>query len=227
MSSEPGVSHEIRAGTRAGSARSVSSRSLPGMPCADGRASRRRCAASTRGWSVCSWRRSTTRCGRAPFMPQRMSLSRSRRSACSRSGRRPPGWWSCSRRRAGLACPCSSDELACASGTRALAIYDAGSKSSTGLPSGSSKRICFPPGPMTTSFRNRMPASFISRTRAGRSRTSMTSRFHPPGSGRRPSGMGRAAELFGPASHRVRSSRETLANAGRISCSSLKPRCCV
>src|SRR5262249_40019353 len=42
-----------------------------------------------------------------------------------------------------------------------------------------------------------------------RSSTSTTKRFHPPRSGRRPSGMGRAAELCGPASQSVSSLFET------------------
>src|SRR5262245_31492676 len=50
--------------------------------------------------------------------------------------------------------------------------YRAASNSSTGLPSGSSSKICLPPGPMTTSLRKRKPACFISATRDTRSSTS-------------------------------------------------------
>ena len=76
--------------------------------------------------------------------------------------------------------------------------YDTDSNSSTGLPSGSSARICLPPGPTIIALRKRIPACFNSATREGRSFTSRTSRFHPPGSGRRPSGIVRAAEPCGP-----------------------------
>src|SRR6266581_4681884 len=75
----------------------------------------------------------------------------------------------------------------------------------------------------TTSLRKRRPARFISATRDTRSSISTTKRFHPPGSGRLPSGMGRAAELCGPASQRVKSLLETRAKAGAMLCSSLNP----
>src|SRR6266571_7745725 len=81
-----------------------------------------------------------------------------------------------------------------------ILCYRAASNSSTTLPSGSSIKICLPPGPTTTSLRKRRPARFISATRDTRSSISTTKRFHPPGLGRLPSGMGRAAELCGPAS---------------------------
>src|SRR2546427_3115696 len=66
-----------------------------------------------------------------------------------------------------------------------ILCYRAASNSSTTLPSGSSSKICLPPGPTTTSLRKRRPARFISATRDTRSSISTTKRFHPPGSGRR------------------------------------------
>src|SRR5207253_1331200 len=92
--------------------------------------------------------------------------------------------------------------------------FQAGWNSSIGLPSGSSSWICFPPGPDSISLRKLKPCCFIAATRAGRSTTSTTSRFHPPGSCRRPSGIGLAPELPGPLSQRIRSPFDTLAKAG-------------
>src|SRR5262245_25425603 len=92
--------------------------------------------------------------------------------------------------------------------------YFAGSNNSTGLPSGSSTWICLPPGPFSISLRKRSPAFFSASTRVGRSSTSRTIRFHPPGSCLRPSGNGRAPELFGPLSQRVRLPFETAAKGG-------------
>jgi len=68
-------------------------------------------------------------------------------------------------------------------------------------------RICLPPGPLMISLRKRVPAALIASTVLERTSTSMTTRSHPPGSGRRPSGGGRAAELPGPLSQSVSSSR--------------------
>src|SRR6266404_2574656 len=65
----------------------------------------------------------------------------------------------------------------------------AGSNSSTGLPAGSSSRICLPPLPTTISFRNRTPATRSFSTSRLRSSTSSWMRFQPPGSGLRPSGI--------------------------------------
>src|SRR5580700_10574212 len=65
-----------------------------------------------------------------------------------------------------------------------------GSKSSMGLPEGSSSRICLPPTPVTMSFRNCAPAFRNLATVAARSVTSRVKRFQPPGSGTRPSGHG-------------------------------------
>src|SRR5947207_1348059 len=75
--------------------------------------------------------------------------------------------------------------------------FQAGWNSSIGLPSGSSSWICFPPGPDSISLRKLKPCCFIAATRAGRSTTSTTNRFHPPGSCRRPSDIGLAPELPG------------------------------
>ena len=61
-----------------------------------------------------------------------------------------------------------------------------------------------------------IPAAVSLATLAAMSSTSMTNRFQPPGAGWRPSGIGRAAELVGPLSHSVRSSRPTRAKAAPI-----------
>src|SRR5438552_916218 len=106
--------------------------------------------------------------------------------------------------------------------------FQAGSNSSIGLPSGSSSWICLPPGPSTISFRKRRPAFFSSATVAARSSTCRTIRFHPPGSCLRPPARGRAPELSGPLSQRVRLPFETLAKGAPANCcSTLKPRCFV
>ena len=52
-------------------------------------------------------------------------------------------------------------------------------------------------------------------------------RFQPPGSGVRPSGIGRPAELSGPLSSRRRWPRTTSANAGAALVRSSKPKCVV
>jgi hypothetical protein len=54
------------------------------------------------------------------------------------------------------------------------------------------------------------------------SETTRWMRFHPPGAGWVPSGMGRPAELFGPLSKRRRLPRTTSANAGAALVRSLK-----
>ena len=90
----------------------------------------------------------------------------------------------------------------------------AGWNSSIGLPAGSSSRICRPPGPLTMSFRNEIPAARSCSTSASMSPTMKCTRFQPPGSGVRPSGIGRPAELFGPLSSSRRPPRTTSANAG-------------
>src|SRR5262249_46384810 len=107
--------------------------------------------------------------------------------------------------------------------------YLGGSNNSMGLPSGSSSWICLPPGPFSISLRKRRPAFFIASTRDGRSSTWRTIRFHPPGCCLRPSGNGRAPELFGPLSQRVRLPFETAAKGGPegYRLSSSKPRCFV
>ncbi len=58
------------------------------------------------------------------------------------------------------------------------------------------------PGDDRVPERRRRPRADRS-TLAARSSTSRTNRFQPPGSGWRPSGIGRAAELAGPLSHRI------------------------
>src|SRR5215470_10192742 len=61
--------------------------------------------------------------------------------------------------------------------------YRRGWNSSTGLPEGSSRRICDPPGPVTMSLRNWTPAARSRRTSAARSSTIRWIRFQPPGTG--------------------------------------------
>ena len=68
------------------------------------------------------------------------------------------------------------------------------------LPDGSSSRICWPPGPVTMSFRNVAPSARNFSTSAATSLTMRWIRFHPPGDGTVPSGIGRPAELAGPLS---------------------------
>ena len=80
---------------------------------------------------------------------------------------------------------------------------------------GSSSRICSPPGPVTMSLRNvesRRPAA--ARPRLAMSWTMRWMRFQPPGSGVRPSGIGRPAELIRPAQRQAQVPRTTSANAG-------------
>ena len=77
---------------------------------------------------------------------------------------------------------------------------EAGWNSSTTLPDGSWSRICLPPGPSTMSLRNVAPASRSRATSASMSSTMKWMRFQPPGPGWTPSGIGRPAELVGPAS---------------------------
>src|SRR6266496_1451124 len=55
-----------------------------------------------------------------------------------------------------------------------------GSKSSTGLPEGSSAMICLPPTPVTRSLRNRTPSRRRCVMAAARSGTSTANRFQPP-----------------------------------------------
>jgi len=98
---------------------------------------------------------------------------------------------------------------------------------STGLPDGSSSRICRPPTPVTISLRNRTPARRSASTVASRSLTSRENRFQPPGSGTLPSGMALAAAraTAGCAEHQP----EITAGQhreGRCGCiTSWKPRC--
>ena len=100
----------------------------------------------------------------------------------------------------------------------------AGWKSSTTFPEGSSRRICCPPGPVTISFRNATPSPRRRSTSAAMSSTSRWMRFHPPGPGTRPSGIGRPAELFGPLSRSLSAPRRTSANAGAALEIGSKPR---
>ena len=80
-----------------------------------------------------------------------------------------------------------------------------------------------PPGPLTGGLLNGTPCAASRSASAAASSTSRTRRFQPPGSGRVPSGIGRAAELCGPLSQRTRSPRSTIANAGPICVASRKP----
>src|SRR6266498_3301671 len=64
-----------------------------------------------------------------------------------------------------------------------------GSKSSTGLPEGSSAMICLPPTPVTKSLRNRTPSRRRCVMAPARSGTATANRFQPPGSGTVPSGI--------------------------------------
>jgi UvrD-like helicase family protein len=99
----------------------------------------------------------------------------------------------------------------------------AGWNNSTTLSDGSSSRICLPPGPSTTSLRNLAPTSRNRATSVSMSSTMKWMRFHPPGSGFVLSGIGRPAELVGPASSRRRLPRRTSANAGDALVRSSKP----
>src|SRR6185503_19234528 len=76
--------------------------------------------------------------------------------------------------------------------------YRAGSNSSIGLPSGSSIRICLPPGPVSISLRNWIPACFKAVMHAGKSATVRMIRFHPPGPCVSPFGIARDPEAPGP-----------------------------
>src|SRR5205814_7884365 len=76
--------------------------------------------------------------------------------------------------------------------------YLAGSNNSMGLPSGSSSKICLPAGPVSILLRKWRPAFLSFSIREGRSETCRTIRFHPPGSWRRPSGIGREPDAPGP-----------------------------
>src|SRR6188472_1379518 len=100
----------------------------------------------------------------------------------------------------------------------------AGSNSSIGLPSGSSSWTCLPPGPTSISLRSRTAWRFSSAIRAGRSLTSRITRFHPPGSCRPPSGIGREPDAPGPLRISLRSPMETCPKAGRYCWSRWKPR---
>ena len=101
-----------------------------------------------------------------------------------------------------------------------------GSNSSTGLPDGSSAKVCLPPTPVTISFRNRTPLSRSRLTVASRSGTSIAKRFQPPGSGRLPSGIAWPPPGPVPAalSSRRRSPSTIIANAGAGCITSVKPR---
>jgi hypothetical protein len=74
-----------------------------------------------------------------------------------------------------------------------LASPMVGSNSSTGLPDGSSTRICLPPTPVTISLRKVAPLARRSWTVATKSGTSIENRFQPPGSGTLPVGHRLAA----------------------------------
>ena len=100
----------------------------------------------------------------------------------------------------------------------------AGWKSSIGFPEGSSIRICCPPGPLTMSLRNVRPAARRRSTSAAMSSTIRWMRFQPPGSGERPSGIGRPAELAGPLSSSRSRPRTTSANAGGALVRTVNPK---
>ena len=106
---------------------------------------------------------------------------------------------------------------------RCSAQRPAGSNSSTRLPDGSCRRICLPPGPSTMSLRKLTPASRRRATSVPMSSTMKWIRFQPPGAGCAPSGIGRPAELFGPARSSRRFPRFTSANAGAALVRSSKP----
>src|SRR5215212_1437363 len=92
-----------------------------------------------------------------------------------------------------------------------------GSKSSMGLPEGSSSRICLPPLPPTISLRKCACVSRNASTSLGRSSTSSWMRFQPPGSGLRPSGVGWPAPPEpGSLSRRRRSPRQRTAKPGGV-----------
>lgn len=99
----------------------------------------------------------------------------------------------------------------------------AGWNSSIGLPDGSSNTICEPPGPVTMSLRNRTPACHRRSTSAAMSLMIRWIRFQSPGPGRRPSGIGRPAELAGPLSS-SRRPPPTSAKAGADLERTVKPR---
>ena len=77
------------------------------------------------------------------------------------------------------------------------------------------------------SLRNVTPAERSRSTSAAMSSTMKWMRFQPPGSGMRPSGMGRPAELLGPLSSSRRLPRTTSANAGAELERTVKPKCVV
>ena len=79
------------------------------------------------------------------------------------------------------------------------------------------------PGPAMMSLRKLTPAARSRCTSAAMSSTTKWMRFQPPGSGWRPSGIGRPAELVGPASSNRSLPRRTSANAGEALCPSSNP----
>ena len=103
-----------------------------------------------------------------------------------------------------------------------------GSNNSTGLPDGSSIRICLPPTPVTMSLRKWVAASRRARTMSARSVTSRVNRFQPPGRGRVPSGMLCPPPPAPPGAlnSRRRSPRESIAKVGAGCMSRSKPQPC-
>jgi hypothetical protein len=85
------------------------------------------------------------------------------------------------------------------------------------------------PGPLIKSLRKATPAARSAAAVDAVSGNSITSLFQPPGAGLRPSGIGLAADVCGPLSHRLnpRSSRATMTNAGPQRSLTTNPRCVV
>jgi hypothetical protein len=90
-----------------------------------------------------------------------------------------------------------------------------GSNSSTGLPDGSSRRMCLPPTPMAVSLRKRARCCRNCCTSAARSSTSKLKRFQAPGAARLPSAM--ACPPPGPPPGTLNTSR----NSPRVSMAKL------
>ncbi len=126
--------------------------------------------------------------------------------------------------RAGAGAVAPARRAAACRGAGAASAGTAGWNSSTTLPEGSSARICLPPGPVTISLRKLTPSARSRATSASMSSTMKWMRFQPPGPGLRPSGIGRPAELAGPASSSRRLPRVTSANAGAALNRTVKPR---
>jgi hypothetical protein len=77
------------------------------------------------------------------------------------------------------------------------------------------------------SFRKVRPSARSLSTSAAMSLTMRWMRFHPPGEGTVPSGIGRPAELVGPLSRSRSLPRITSANAGAALILTVNPRCFV